>query len=305
MKRVFPWLMIALTLPGCATTLDNFDKSEFSGTKNNQVALALVDKDYLKEGNRKRPTRSFVDGDTALREIIEKECPPQEEPGAESLVPVAAALGKYAFDAFVDSQIKATETLKKAAFSVYSESVIIDEIEGFSCAIIARYTKDGAAREPGLIALIKINYVGGSAFTVSPRYIRAYNAAAITRRAGDDSHGEISLSVAIATKAIGKQLSGVKGLFATGDGVFSVPKISIGPDAAPFTCPDAMDGFESACPVSELVVYDLSNGHISITIAATEVGSIGADIDANLADLKALKEAIGPALKDSLKEYLD
>ena len=310
MKYLFPSLFVVVTLSGCATTLSNFEKSEISGTKDNKIALAFINnKSNL--GTTNEPIGSFVEKDGALKALIGTECPiPQTTtvmmvPGA---IPIAAALGKYAFDTYMDSQVKAAENLKKAALSTYSERMIIGDgnIDGYSCTIIARYNIVDNNKKPGLIALIKINHIGNSAFTISPRYIKAYNTAAVTKKAIAGSQSEIGVSIAISTKSIGKQQSGVKGLFPTGEGVFSIPRIAIGEAAKPFTCPDPTGKSESdkSCQVSDLVVYDSSNGPISLTIAATEIGSIGADIDGDIAELKAIKEAIGPAIKDSLKEYL-
>lgn len=310
MKYFFLSLTIVVALTGCTTTLSNFDKSEISGIKNNKVALALINNELDIETSNE-PIGSFVKEDKKLKELIKSECPIPPTTTVMMTtggIPIAAALGKYAFDAYIERQIKAAESLKKAALSTYSERAIIDDgnIDGYSCAIIARYNIVDNKKKPGLIALIKINHVGGSALTISPRYIKAYNSSAVTKKAATNVHSEIDLSIAISTKSIGKQQSGVKGLFATGDGVFSIPKIDIGQTTNPFICPDANDKTQSAksCPGSDLVAYDSSNGPISITIAVTETGLIGADIDGNIAELKALKEAIGPAIKGSLQEYL-
>jgi hypothetical protein len=310
MKHFFLSLIIAFALSGCATTLNNFEKSEISGTKNNKIALALINNES-NLGTANEPIGSFVEKDAALKNLISKECPisqPRIVKMPPAAIPIAAALGKLAFDSYLDSQIKAAESLKKSALSTYSERVIIENggMAGYSCAIFARYNITNNIKSPGLIALIKINHVSDSSFTISPRYIKAYNAAAVTKKAAASSQSEIGVSIAISTKSIGRQQSGVKGLFATGEGVFSIPKITIGDAAKPFVCPDLTDPSQSnkSCPASDLVVYDSANGPISLTIAATEAGSIGVDIDSDIAEYKAIKEAIGPAIKDSLKEYL-
>jgi hypothetical protein len=99
----------------------------------------------------------------------------------------------------------------------------------------------------------------------------------------------------------GKQLSGVAGLFPVGEGVFSITNLQIGPDGSKVSPVWCKTDAEKLCPKSDLVVYPNENP-VSVTFSVTETGKIGYNIDQNIAELNAIKEAIGPAIKDALKE---
>ncbi|MEK7760199.1 MAG: hypothetical protein AAB433_01335 [Nitrospirota bacterium] len=116
----------------------------------------------------------------------------------------------------------------------------------------------------------------------------------------------INLSIAISAKALGKQQSGVTSLAAVGEGVFSVPNVEIGKDGKPYRCkPKETDKDElPICPESDLVAYPVGKGPSSITVSVAETGNVDIDFDQTTEELRAIKEALGPAIKDSLKEAL-
>lgn len=300
---------LGVLLTGCATTLSNFEKSTFSGVTKNKVAVVLPDYDSEFQ-NAGEPIATFINDDPQLKKLIASECrtPPVKAMIAPAVIPIATALGKLAFDLYMDKQMRAAEDLKKAAQTSYSGSVILSDgsLANKNCALIARYSSESDPQNmPGLIALVKLVKEGDSAIVVSPRYIKATNSAAVTRKSDGSAPEEINLSFAVSTKTIGKQQSGLNGLFAVGEGVFSVARVQIGPKGKSYVCPDASapNPTAKACPTSDLVAYPSVGGPVSITFAVTETGRIGVDVDQSIAELKAVKEAMGPALKDSLKEY--
>jgi hypothetical protein len=109
--------------------------------------------------------------------------------------------------------------------------------------------------------------------------------------------GAISASLALAVKSLTKEIDGPAELIASGQGAVTVPKLEIGDKAKPVTCADD-------CPVSDLIPYPLDDGPCSVSFAVTETGDVGFDIDARIAEITAIKEALGPAVTAALTEAL-
>lgn len=83
-----------------------------------------------------------------------------------------------------------------------------------------------------------------------------------------------------------------------GEGAVTVPKLKIGG-------PAELCG--TRCPTSDLVPYPIHGKElnaISLSVSVTETGNVGIDFDAAAAEIKAIKEALGPAIADTLKGLL-
>lgn len=310
MWKEFTAVATAIAVSGCSfLSGQNFKESEHSRFKQGPVFVALVSKQSTEtstETPEEKSVAAYLTNDAALNDEIQKNCLEgvrQPRPGKVPLVlpavavPIVLALGKLAFDSVVDTQIKAQEQLKKDAQSSYSGRLIISgkKLREYSCALIFRDVTD---KSVSFVALTKLSSQSEKAFQIQPVYIKANNSLVVTEEGADKSPASINVSIAVSTKALGKQTSGVTSLALAGEGVISIPNIHIGPDVKPYNC-------DKNCPTSDLVAYPEGNDDpSSITFSVTETGKIGFDIDQSAAELKAIKEALGPALKESLKEVL-
>lgn len=212
------------------------------------------------------------------------------------LAPIAVALGRYVFDQIVDAHLKELEKLKKASSSTYSGTVFFNDgavLKQKKCFLILRTGKDSDV--PTFLALIALRDHGGAAFTVEPRYVQAANAVAVT--AEDKPALAVSLGMAIKTVAKVKD-SPLAEVAAAGQGAVSVTGVKLDKGGSAFTCAPPK------CPTSDLVPYPPAKRPISVTISITETGDVGFDLDARSAEIKALKEALGPALTEALKEVV-
>ena len=149
----------------------------------------------------------------------------------------------------------------------------------------------------GLLALLKIEPRGGNAFTIEPRYVKANNARAVTMAGDAKTPPTINLSLSVTTRGIGRHETRLAGLFPAGEGVVSVSKVEVGPGRKSYTC-------NTRCPLSDLIPYPDGSGLVSVSVGVTETGEIGFDLDQRTAELKAIKEAMGPALSDAISETL-
>lgn len=297
MKRELLALSIASAcISGCTHfSVANFEKDDASGVTGNRVGLLLI-RDGWDRTYDAQPIAGYVSSNQELQKAIQSGCKSDRiEPKAvPAAIPILASLGKLGFDLFIDAQVRSAEELKKAAQATYSEKIALSsaQLRATNCALVVRYSDD--KKSIGLVTLVKLDNKNDLAFVTRPLYVAASNAAAVTMK---QTVPTINLSIAASAKGIAKQESGSPGLFSSGEGVFSVKNIVVNSSKF-YTCPT-----ESDCPKSDLIPYP-EGDPVSITFSVTETGKIGVDIDQDVAELKAIKEAIGPAIKDSLKEKL-
>ncbi len=291
---------------GC-TALTGFDHATDSGKQKGTVALALIPL-TAKSGELDKITehiRKHIDKNDLSNERLKASCPTVIADDHElvgAAVPLIVAAAKVVFDLYMDAKIRNEEKLKKAAQATYSERVILEnnDLEHYGCALITRGPKDKSGE---FAALIKLQKVTEKAFVAKPVYIGAKTAVAITSKEGPKTEPgdknpppSINVSIAVSVKGIGKQHE-LPILAPVGEGSFSVATVKIGPSAERYTCSGSL------CPTSDLIPY-VGDVPSSLTISVNETGNIGHDFDQRSAELKALKEALGPALKDALTEAL-
>lgn len=135
-------------------------------------------------------------------------------------------------------RVKNSRKLHKLA--ILKRVLSADEQRAANCALIVRYADD--KKTVGLVALVKINNTNDRAFVISPLFIEANNAAAVTM---NQQAPTVNLSIGVSAKGIAKQDSGSPGLFSSGEGVFSVKNIAIG-SSKPFQCQ-----VDKECPKSD------------------------------------------------------
>ena len=291
-------------LCGCGQmSVSNFQKSEHSGVKENKLAFVLV---YPNGKNRDLSALAPVIGaDKDLQSAMVEACDlsPDFKISAvpPPVIPVFATLGKLIFDLFMDDQVRQLEGLKKAAQGSYSDKQQMagGELRKQTCALAVRYKEKET--DYGLVALLKlVKQSDNRSFVLEPAYVRAKNAVVVTEKPSDNKPATIGISVAVSVKGITKQKSGSLGLQQIGEGVVSVPKLALGPNSPAVKCEP-----KPRCPTSDLIPYPEAAGEVvSVALSVAEVGKISIDFDQSIAETKAIKEAIGPVLKDSIKELL-
>lgn len=294
MKNILGVLVILL-LQGCnGLALENFRKSPYSLVTGNRSGLLVEtgDMDWSGFPLLKRYRESSGD----FRAVVAEECSAQKTLVAPELIPVAAAVGKLLFDLHLEREMKQMEALKRAAVASYSNRVIVsaEQLAAARCLLVTRYRD--SADSPGLVAVLKV-VSHGSAFTLRPVYVRARDTAALTSIPAAGQQAKIDLAFAVSLKTVGKSANGLPGLFPFGEGTVSVASVDVGPEGKAACL--------KGCGESDLVPYLAVKGQpLSISVAVTEAGFTGVDIDARVAEMHALKEALGPVVRELIESTL-
>jgi len=182
-----------------------------------------------------------------------------------------------------------------------------------------------------VVLLVKQDY--GDAFTYRPVYVNVKNTVALTKagtfeknnddpskvcqnnKNEKDKCAKASIAVAMSLKAINAQGGPRPKLISFGEAVTSIPSVEMKQDNAN-SCVKIINDDEKKidveveiCHETDLIPYPITKSHhnadfVSLTIAVTETGVVGFDIDQAISENKAIKEALGPAISDSLKELL-
>lgn len=309
MKKAIIGITAVMILSGCGSmSLSNFQKSEFSGVKDNKVALI-----FIEPGVKNADLNELVPvigGDKDLQSMLVNTCrvpAPDFKISAlpPVIIPVIATIGKQLFDLFMDKQVSQLEGLKKAAQAAYSEKLLISgaDLKRQSCALLVRYKEEKeGAKDYGLVALVKlVKQSDDRSFVIQPVYVRAKNAVAVTEKPTEaDKPATIGIAVGVSIKALTRQGSNHLGLQQAGEGVVPVPRLALGPTSKAVVCDD-----KSRCSTSDLIPYpETGKEVVSIAVSVSEVGKISVDFDQSIAETKAIREAIGPVLKDTIKDLI-
>jgi hypothetical protein len=302
-------ISLLILLCSCASVgINDIDIADGSGVPSGPVQSQLNNglPQFENDGALKRYFESDPDD---VAEFIESECGAQKVI-APAIVALISSVGKLLFDLYVDKQIKATEDLKKAAQRSYSARsfTTVDELKKSRCiAILRQSAGDATSSSPdtGLIAIARLKPMGESStgFVLTPVFVKANSAVAVTARPaannGQSAAPLISLTLAISIKTLGlRQHTGSPQLVSIGEGVVTIPKVEIGIDGEPMTC-------NKNCPTSDLIPYPADASQpVSITIAVTESGHLGIDLDERAAQIKAIKESLGPAISEGITSTL-
>lgn len=299
-------LLITVMLTGCGSlAVTGFQKDEASGTKPGKLNFYVLTNTI---GDADRGQDPILDGvlkdAPGLLGALNGNCSRVRAQVAPIPAAIIPAVGKLLFDLFIESRVRALDDLRKAAQRSYSQTVTLSGqfLQSAECLLLARSSEETG--KVGLVALLKLNHNGidkapwQKAFTATPVYVAARNAVAVTQSGDSTAPPYIGVSIGIVTKAVGDQQSGVPELVVTGEGSVSVPRVKIGPLSEP-VCTSA-----TTCGTSGLIAFAPGNSVASITVSVTETGNVGIDFDQASAELKAIKEALGPALKEGLKESI-
>lgn len=302
----FAVLVGAGFLSGCASfnTAANFERADASGIDGSKTQLVLIGPFEPRDEALER-VKKFAPGMDTSWLNADAECvkkPNQPAPAvAAPLVPILAAVGEVAFTLWADAQQRKIEALVESAQASYASTLTLspERLEKARCVAMLRYTEDGKGNiTAGLSAVLRFDDQGltpdglSRSFTVTPIHVRMVNSVAVTRKAAEPT---TSLAFAVSIKAIGTPEGGVQRLLPSGEGVTAVPGVKLG--QAP-RCRDA------TCKTSDLVPYPVKAGKLSLTVAIAEQGVTGFDDKAALAELAAVKAALGPAIGEAIKKKL-
>lgn len=234
------------------------------------------------------------------------------------VVPIITALAKLGFDWIMDAQARSLDDLKKRSVQTYSTTDFLqsEELRSWSCLGVARITKDRPNKGDshlGMVALFEIvhfdgtgkEYPGGTprdptaslGMRLKPLFVRAFDAVAVTKQGDDQTPELVSLSFALALKGIENPPGQLPQTVAFGAGTLSVPKVKIGKTGETKICKKKECGSTGLIPFPE-------PGPLELTLAVTETGNVGFNIDLAKAQLAAFKAAMGPALSSALQTHL-
>lgn len=341
-KYIF--MAFAVLLTGCNQTTP-FKKAELSGVSSGEVFLWLpssISEDGDSAGSRSGAADSesgdaagqelivkFLKGDTDAKDKLEDRChvPPKKDeaamrPHAVSpvVLPIITALGRLAFDTMMDQRARSLDNLKKRSVQTYRATEIFrfQKLRAERCLGIARITKSSSDSEPdqlGMIALFEIVHfneqgelVGDDkprdtekavGMRIRPVFVRSFNAVAVTKQGDGDEPAQISLSFALALKSIEHPQGKLARVVVFGAGAMSVPKVSLGGKTGQTKLCDDKCGSTGLMPLPPV------SGPVELSVAVTETGDVGFDIDLAKAQNAAFKAAMGPAFGSALKTVLE
>ncbi|MGM9513103.1 hypothetical protein ACS5PK_02495 [Roseateles sp. DB2] len=291
-------------LSACAnfSTASNFVRAEASGIEGSKTVVVLI-------GPNEPPIKvmdtfkTYAPGTDLSWLPGDKACGLQQVPPtpaiAAPLVPIIAAVAEVAFNLWADEQQRKIEANVESAKASYAATWIMsaDQLAQTQCVAMVRYTQDdGGPIKSGLTTVLKFNHLGPApdglsrSFTFTPIYVHMTNSVAVTMKAPEP---KTSLSFAVSVKAVGTPEGGVQRLLPSGEGVTTVPAVKLGKAPRCST---------SDCKTSDLMPYPVKAGALSVTMAIAEQGNTGFDDKAALAELAAVKAALGPAIGEAVKK---
>lgn len=295
-KILFFLFAVIFILSGCNYRLNDPAYRQHTVKEKQVTVVLLANEDDLKRNNH---LRAYIDKNHDLESLINSDCAPRERPDESYksiIAPLAASmvpsLVKVAFDRQMAKSEKVLDQLKENSSKSYSDKVILSssEFREKSCALIYRYDPQ-KTDEIGFMSLLKLDNYNNQGFTFTPIYVKAANTISLSKEA------KITASMAMSIKAIYGDEKSWPAIKSVGESSVTVRNIPLDNNST--------NSCKGNGESSELIPYlSGDNRLLSVTISVVETGDIGIDIDEKKAELKAIKEAMGPALKDSVKLML-
>ncbi|MEM8497821.1 MAG: hypothetical protein AAF542_07335 [Pseudomonadota bacterium] len=218
---------------------------------------------------------------------------------AAPLIPVATTLLKYWFDSAQDRKLRELKALKKASIKSYSEKLVLDSkaMRQVKCGLLVRHKSKEEKYEIGdigFIVLIAFKHYEG-AFTFEPKVVWAADSVAKTLDRKDKS--AINTAIGISIKSLGRiHEDAVQTIVPLGQSVVPVSNVLL----------QKKNRCAKGCGNSDLIPHPSgANVPTSFTLSVSEIGQTGIDFDVREAEIIALKEAFGPAIKEALKASLE
>ncbi|MFS0757465.1 hypothetical protein ABC383_22550 [Noviherbaspirillum sp. 1P10PC] len=315
MKYLFPVIYLPFLCACTTPDISRFRADELSGERGGKTSLVF----WLSTAST-LPDRlaQFVKLDPKFKASVEKACSkPSTTELAPAVVPIVSTLGKLVFDLQMQNQIKKIEALKRASEASYSAHVVLssDALAKNSCVALIRSLDKGFPS--GSVVILKLTDAGDNienndnaaaaagnasqntvpprrvAFNFEPVYVRVWHAAAVTR---ETSSPAIGMSIAISIKSIGKQQNGLPVAASVGEAVVSIPKVQISSNVLGSICENA------TCPRSEPIPLLAPQSLAILSVAVSEKGDLGFEPEEAVNELKAIQEAMGPAISSAIQE---
>lgn len=304
-------MITAIGLVGCrGFGLQGFESDDSSGARKGTTALYY---------SAARPTKStgsslgsLLEGhpgmsfDPTAKAAIAAQCQQGGTEVAPLLLALLPSIGKLALDLYLDGELRALEDLKRASEATYSARIPLPRalLQPDNCLILVRLVE--GEKLPAAVVIVKLldaaaassgsSFARPDALAYKPVYIRVRKAAAVTKAAETP---RITVSLALTLKAIAKHpQADVPVLASLGESAVTIPDLDIG-ELGKSRCGDG------GCPLSEPIPLPTNSGTLVLSLAVAEKGHIGINFDVSSNELKAIREAIGPALKDGLKGLLE
>ena len=307
MKKQLIGILAVTLLSGCGMSIRSFDRSDYSFARNNKSELVLVSEHAL-QGNSsgKEFLPPLLE---AIPENVKDLCEIQGIHGVQEKIELVAGLpeaalslipsaGKFIVDFYLDRKADRMEELKQAAQAEYSNRIITAPgvFNNASCAIIYRYNEED--EEPvHFVSVLQLQHYGDSAFVLKPVYVKADNTVAITKKPDEGKTAKIDTSFTVSLKAIRPDAATrLPALSRIGEGVVSVANVDVGPEGKA-SCLEE-------CESSDLIALPRKYEGVSATFVTSELGRTGMNLDKRAAQVKALKEALGPILESELEDLV-
>lgn len=298
-------LCLSVLAAGCSHlgALD-FVKADNSGVAGGRVSVVSI-QDGVPRSLAAIPLALFQDPD--LRSSLQSHCGmPFDDKSFKAagvaLAPILAALAQVAVGLHFDRQKQRIEDIVAAAQASYGATTELtpQQLVKTNCLLVSRYAEQaGRVDKVGLQLLLRVQRIEGGfpaateALVVRPVFLRARDAVAATRKADPAS---IGVAVAVSLKALGRrQGDDLPHLLPVGEVVVSVADVQL---AGAALCMDL------SCQRSDWLPFPLDRGLLSVSVALAEQGQTGFNDKLVLAEIAALKEALGPAVAEVVKTKL-
>jgi hypothetical protein len=296
----------AATLSGCANwwAVQQFQPSPLGGHTKGTLSMAM----FPASAADLSALDAQTDSETAV--AVRRHCAARPtatgpQPLGGVLPVLLGTLAKSAVQVWLDGQVRRAEAIATAATASTGLTVALDpqDVKMARCLVVMRTSQVAAGEAtapPDLSMVLRVlpsalPQADASALRVQPVYVRLRRSAAVPR---DEPQPKMRVSVALVLRAFAQPRDGLTRLAVVGEAVVQIADVALGPHGAA-QCADCN------CPTSELLPLPLARGPISLSIAIAEQGRTGLDVKAVSSDLKALRDAMGPAIGDAVKDLVD
>ncbi|MEM9211532.1 MAG: hypothetical protein AAGA63_08590 [Pseudomonadota bacterium] len=251
--------------------------------------------------------------------------PEQETASSPELVPLAVAGAQLIFGFATDALAARLEELRRAATRTYGAKVIVDgpvlsgdwrQSESVplwsECLVLLRENlpSEGDAEAPSSTGFALVLTVARHADAVSlvPQFLWVENSLAISGNENDD-FPSVSFSIAATIQSAQRNPQTGNEIKQIGQSTFTFRNLKVGTGSALINC--RAESYDSSLPDDSRPECKLETSIIArpepgtngsqFSIAVTEVGTPASVIDPAQAELKALREALGPAIGKAIE----
>jgi hypothetical protein len=307
---------LALATGGCATweTLTfSPDRTHSDKTKNQTAQLYYVHRNWLADRFFAERLTNMLPEDGRAEITTTLATCAGREPAAPEFAPLllfAPAAAKYVFDIAADALAGSAEELQSRGDRGYNASIVLTGGEAqtvsgaqpgdtLGCLVLLRTATDGGSKaEPGMVTIIRLTgYPNMLRF--EPVYVRFDNAMALTERGEGAAGGRIDALYTIAVSVARPAAPGGYPKQVTlGVGAFSLEGVQLGMGKSALMC-----GGPKPCLVQTKSIDrpDDATTSIEFSVAVREIGTQVNEAKRAQAQIKAIKDAVGPKIRDAVE----